>query len=628
MQARLKITESLQKFYWIIGSLCLGYLAIQLGFISYEKLTVDDLWLSYHTYQFKSLLPYRDFSPYKTALGYYLLLIPLGLFHGVIMPLLCTKAFIALINTILLSLTSVWMKRFFNGKAIITSMLLLIFAQFFLNYSAEIRVDIFAYWLCLISILLIFENKFLLAGITSGCSFAISQKALWYVIAANCAFGGYWIYHACSLKLFRQIIHYNFATLSLIILYIGFWSYFAGIHIVMHNVFYEAYLVFSIDAYNYGRLPLWQLILQHNSFYFMLLPLAISSLFIIPEQDRHRDLRIWITLLAAVILFSIISYRQPFPYNIPATFPAFFVLYAALFSWLCAIFRSRRLKIIFPGKFFLLSFYYLYTTGLFYLIHYFSLSLINLAICLIPAAVAMRIITPEYRERLLHLILSITLITGVALPAYLFVTLLPNLNGQYQKYILNLSDIILADGGDYVAGVPLFYNRKLAIPGLKHIVIPALDYLAHPSQKLLPFMNLPSLYLTPTTSEQIIAELKNSSVKLYVNNDRLEKIPLIIKNYLETEYQHYWASIYLYAPTIMGGKQIVNIKFAGNYTVKSTSIVMLNSTRIQPGSVVFLDAKKYLSNAPETYRLAFTPAINQKLLKSEYKNDKWEQTLE
>jgi hypothetical protein len=628
MQARLNTIESLQKFYWIIGSLCLVYLAIQLGFISYEKLTVDDLWLSYHTYQFKSLVPYRDFSPYKTAFGYYLLLIPLGFFHGVMMPLLCTKAFVAFINTLFLSLTSIWMKRFFSEKSIITSLLLLIFAQFFLNYSTEIRVDIFAYWLSLISILLIFENKFILAGVASGLSFAISQKALWYVIATNCAFGGYWIYHAYSLKLFRQIVHYNFTTLTLIILYIGFWSYFAGIHTVMNNVFYEAYLVFSLDSYDYGRLGLWQFILLNNSFYFMLLPLAVLSLFILPDQDQHRGFRIWITLLSTVILFSVVSYKQPFPYNIPATFPAFFVLYAALFSWLDAVFRSRALTIIFPGKPGLLSFLYVYGLGLLYLIHYFMLPLTNIIICLIPAALAIRIITPECRKGLLHLVMSITMIMGVVLPAYLFSKLLPDLNGQYQKYILNLSDIILAEGGDYVAGVPLFYNRRLSIPGLKHIVIPSLNYLYHPSEKLRPVMNLPSLYLTPTTSREIIAALKNSSVKLYVNNERMEKIPTIIKAYLASEYQHYWGSIYLYAPTVAGGVQTVNIKFSGRYTLNSKSAITLNSTRIQPESVVFLEAKQYLSNAGEAYRLALTPAINQGLLKSEYKNDDWEKTLE
>jgi hypothetical protein len=628
MQARLNTIESLQKFYWIIGCLCLAYLAIQLGFISYEKLTVDDLWLSYHTYQFKSLVPYRDFSPYKTAFGYYLLLIPLGFFHGVLMPLLCTKAFVAFINTLFLSLTSMWMKRFFSEKSIITSLFLLIFAQLFLNYSTEIRVDIFAYWLCLISILLIFENKFILAGVASGLSFTISQKALWYVIATNCALGGYWIYHAYSLKLFRQIVHYNFTTISMIILYIGFWSYFAGIHAVMNNVFYEAYLVFSIDSYDYGRLELWQFILLNNSFYFMLLPLAVLSLFIIPEQDQHRGFRIWITLLSTVILFSIISYKQPFPYNMAATFPAFFVLYASLFSWLYAVFQSRSLKIIFPGKMALLSFLYVYGLGLLYLIHYFILPLTNIIICLIPAAVAIRIITPECRQGLLHIIISITMMMGVVLPAYLFAKSLPELNGQYQKYILNLSDIILAEGGDYVAGVPLFYNKNLPIPGLKHIVTPSLDYLYHPSEKLRPLMTSPSLYLTPTTSQEIIAALKNSTVKLYVNNERMEKIPTAIKDYLASEYQHYWGSIYLYAPTVASGAQLVNIKFSGRYTINSKSTITLNSTRMQPGNVVFLEAKQYSSKASAAYRLALTPAINQSLLKSEYKKDDWEKTLE
>src|SRR5439155_748643 len=134
---------------------------------------------------------------------------------------------------------------------------------------------------------------------------------------------------------------------------------------------------------------------------------------------------------------------------------------------------------------------------------------------------------------------------------------LPELNGHYQKYMLNLTAEILASGGDYVAGVPLFYDKNLPIPGLKHIVLPSQDYLNHPTQALQAVMNLPSLYITPATSKDIIASLQKSSVKLYVNNERLQTVPLDIKKYLDTEYQHFWGSIYLYAPQIAAGKTII-----------------------------------------------------------------------
>jgi hypothetical protein len=632
MQAQLKdaasLRESPQLYYWIIGSLCLIYLVIQLGFISYEKLTVDDLWLSYHTYQFKSLLPYRDFAPYKTTLGYYVLLMPMSIFHGVIMPLLCTKAFIAFINATLLSFTAVWMKRFFSGQAIILSALILIFSQFFLNYSAEIRVDILAYWLCLISILLIFEKKLTLAGIVSGLSFAISQKALWYVLATNFALGGFWIYHACSLKMLRQIISYNLATLAIIILYIAFWAFFSDLHTVLHNVFYEAYLVFAIDSYDYGRLVLWQSILWDNSLYFLLLPLPLLSLFIIPEPDRHRGLRIFIILLAAIILFSIISYKQPFPYNMPATFPAFFVLYAAMFSWLHAIFSSRSYQIVSIGKAGILSLLVIYLIGLICLIRYFLLPIYPFMILLIPLALGAYILYPIGRKELFTVIIVTTCITGILFPTIGFIRLLPELNGKYQKYTLNLSDAILANGGDYVAGVPLFYNKNLAIPGLKHIVLPSLVYLYHPSEKLLPVMNLPSLYLTPSTSEQIVESLKNSAVKLYINNERLEGVPPLIKNYLATQYQHFWGSIYLYAPTVNAGKQIIKIKFAGTYKINSKKPISLQGRKLRPGTVVVLSAQDYASKASQSYRLVLIPAINLSLLKPEYQQDTWEKTLE
>ena len=632
MHAQFKsITHKRQSpslYYWIIGSLCLLYLAIQLGFISYEKLTVDDLWLSYHTYQFKSLLPYRDFSPYKTALGYYILLIPLQLFHGVIMPLLCTKAFMAFINAVCLSLSAIWMKRFFAAPAIIFSVLLLLFSQFFLNYSAEIRVDMLAYWLCLFSILCILEKQFLLAGIVSGLSFAISQKALWYVIATNGALGACWIYQGGSLALLRQMIIYNLTTLMMIVLYIAFWSYYAGLHAVLHNVFYEAYLVFSIDSYNSGRLVLWQFILHNNSLYFMLLPLSVLSLVITPTNDSHRGLRFFITLLSLVIMFSIISYKQPFPYNVLVTFPAFLVLYAAFFSWLYAIFQQRILTMRPSSEAFAFCYLYLYLFGLVYLIHYFALPLSRLLICLIPITLIVHIMATQYRKPLFAIMLITTLFLGVTLPSYSFMKLLPELNGSYQKYVLNLTDVILAEGGDYVAGVPLFYNKNLPIPGLKHIVLPSLDYLYRPSAAMLPVMNLPSLYLTPDTTGQIITSLQNSSVKLYVNNERLNSVPPAIKEYLATQYQHYWGSIYLYAPLINSGKQTVKLKFAGTYRVDSKIPVILNNQAIQPGTLLKLAIEDYSSNAQEAYRLTWIPAINQELLRQEYKKDDWQQTLE
>jgi hypothetical protein len=611
-----------------IWLLCAIYLSIQIFYIHYSLLTTDDLWLAYHTFHYKNSIPYHDFAPYKTVLGYYILIIPMLIFKGLFQPLLYTKMWLALINIVFLAGAALSLKKIFPAKAVLVSLALIVFSQTFLNYSAEIRVDILSFWLCLISALFIFENKYLLAGISLGIGFAFCQKAIWYIIATDCALAMQWLCHVRTTKMLRDVTLFNVAAGLVIAGYIGFWSCLSSLSVVLHSIFYDAYIISTTTSYLNIRYDYWAFILTNNPLLFLLSPFILFSFFIVPQHDSHKMKRTFIATYAAIILFFMISCTSPFSYYMLATMPAFFLLYAALFSWLFDLFQQPGNQIRWVGKEGIIGFVVLYLFILLTLKTIFFLPSAYLLTGMIPILVAASVMTKlELRQTGLNLILITTLFVGMVFPLTRFISLLPDLDGHYQRYLFNLTHQLLAENEDYVAGEPLFYNKTQPIPGLEHIILPSLEYLYQPTERLLRIMMLSSLYLSTATSDQIIESIKNADIKLYVNNNRFNFLPPKIKNYLATQYQHYWGSIYLYAPQISAGSQSVKIKFTGKYRVVSHTSVTFNGHKLLPYSVVYLTKNNYHSDARHAYRLQLIPDNMPRLLDTRYQEDSWQSVI-
>src|SRR5260221_3606624 len=114
------------QFSLILISLCCLYLGFELFFNAYAMVSVDEFWFAHHIYQYKNSLPYRDFAPYKTVLGYYLLLLPMLSKQGFLQTLIITKDAIACLNASILLCSAWWLKRFFAPSAILSSLTLLI----------------------------------------------------------------------------------------------------------------------------------------------------------------------------------------------------------------------------------------------------------------------------------------------------------------------------------------------------------------------------------------------------------------------------------------------------------------------------------------------------------------------
>lgn len=565
--------ESRRLYCWAVVIICLLYFITQCCYLSYAHFYRDDFWLAYHTTLYKKAMPYRDFAPYKSVLGYYVLLMPMYLFHGVVSSLLSVKIWVALINTLFLTLTSVWLSKFFAKKAILLSLVIIISTPLFIMFSSEIRTDVLSTWFCLISVLFLFEKKYLLTGASLGLAFLISQKAVWYMIATDCGIVVYWLMNERTWKMVKNIALLNISALCILAAYIMIWSYYSSIAIVLRSLFYEPYIIASVDWYANHQAVFWTYIIGNSLGIITLLPIALIGLMILPAKNRT-----FIIPYALVILFFMLSCKQAFPYFPLIGVPAFLLVFCAFLS--------------------ALNTYVLSSSPL----------------------------NKHVRNTYAWMILSTIIMVFIWSP-WQFVSILPTYNSRYQKSMLRLMDKLLENGGSYIAGVPLLVNLKQPVPGLENLVGPAIDYLHHQSKKLQPLMTFPSQNLVDVTVPQLITSIQKAPVKIYVDNNRFHKLPKSLQDYLHTQYKHFWGSVFLYAPQIQAGEQIVDIKFAGNYKINTPDAITLNNKTYQPNTIIPLLSSQYRSKAQSPYQLELIPNNIKKWLTPEYKKNKWKNVM-
>ncbi len=552
-------------FFYGILLICLSYLIAEYFFIPYGALSADEFVFARHIYEYTFHVPYRDFAPYKTVLGYYLLSLPFFFSHTLFGPLFYAKGEIALLNVGFIALTAYWSSRFFNQKAILLTLLAIIANQLFLVYATDLRVDMLTSWVSLAAALGVLQYRSWLGGCLVGMAFLISQKALWYVAALNgalalCALLPYSRYS------FRFLIQFNVAAALPILLYISGYSAIASPRLVLYNLFYEAYIQAGIDWYMPIFWRCWQAILYHGPLLFLLWPLTFLILFKKPIK-KPIEQSIFILTFSSIALLLFITYKQPFPYNAVFTVPAFFLLYADFISWLLTL--------------------------------------------------------PKYSAgKSLFFTLFITL--GILYPFYTSWQTCRLLDGHYQQTMLKTVTHLLQPGEDYVAGIPFLYQQDQPIDGMKNLIGPAIDYLYSPTDKLRPLL-LPSLYLSPTSPPKILAEFDKMSVKIIINNYRLLYLPPAIVNYIKNNYQHLYGSIYLYAPTIAPSQLTFYLKFTGSYRLQAKISVIIDGKRKQPGQIISLKKGDHTTHADENYRLVLIPDRDRSLpvFDSQYQQDKY-----
>lgn len=625
------LTRKHRHFTFLLIVLCLLYLGFAFFINAYTMLPVDDFWFSHRIYQFKTELPYRDFAPYKTVLGYYVLLIPMLLSHGLFNTLIATKHFIALINASVILIAALWLERYFTRKSILISLSLVLFSDIFLFYSTNIRVDLIGYWLGFFSLLFLLENRLIFAGILLGFAFAATQKVIWYLFASNCALGAMWYASTHKWQDMRQILKFNASVASVIFAYLIVWARVSDWPTVINSVFHEASIMYHLEWYDSARLLFWSAITNYNPFLFLAWPLTVFSLFAEDSNDTTNKQRLFVVVYSMAILFCLIPYKQVFPYYMQVTYPVFLSVYAAFFTWFFKIIQQPNQFRLRLSKKLIWALVFLYLITLITLSTFFSLPSIYLIISIVPILLGLylthpHLITQDIKYIFSSLLFVTIVFIGFIYPGILIFTKTIQLDGRYQKANVRAVSDLLQDGSDYVAGIELIYNKTQPISGMRHLMGPAISFLESPTEALRQVM-LASLYEdSNATCGTVIQALTDSKVKFYVNNYRMEALPYTIKRYLDSQYMHWRGSIYLYAPKVFAGNQTIHLKFPGLYQIQSSNNIRLNHQLYPPTHRLYLQAGTYLSQSPKAYRLKYLPRRD-KVFHPDFYKDQWEKMI-
>ncbi|MCU1347008.1 MAG: hypothetical protein JWO56_38 [Acidobacteria bacterium] len=319
------------------------YLVLEVIYTVRFPLIMDEFEGAYSAFQFRTGLPYRDFLPYKTVLGYYaqlpILLLPFTTWTNLLL-LKCALA-VAVAASLF---AAVWLLRErIDRRAILASLALLLAMSTFLERSAELRVDMLTAAVGLLSLVLLMRERPGLAGLLAGLSFLVSQKGIYYGAAAAAAYLLALVFASEQRRTLRDAIAFGAACLAIVAAYLAFWSAIASPHAVLATVFGTATKLALLTDYSDIRAHYWIQTISRNPFFYTITIGSIMMLSIAAVRDRRRGDCLLAGYVAAIAVFGITT-RQPWPYFFVIILPTALVTNAEAIARLLAsrIWSERR----------------------------------------------------------------------------------------------------------------------------------------------------------------------------------------------------------------------------------------------------------------------------------------------
>ncbi len=396
----------LSRTVLIAAGLSLVYFTIQLAYISSLPLVMDEFDGANEAYQLLHLTPYEDFRPYKTVLGYYLELPPLLLTSDPWTGLMASKIWLAGINTAVIFSVTLALSALFSPAAALTGQLLLVSMSTFLERSSELRVDMLTAWFGLAALVLLLRRGWFLAGVVGGLGFLVSQKGLYYLVAANAAGGAYWWFEARDRRTLGDLVRLNAGTVLVIAGYLTFWALVSSPWAVFSATFLSHGSIVFSDFYELeGH---WSRTLGKNPLYYWGAVAGIAMLLAARWRGQVGATHLMTAVYGGVLFALCRWHKQPWPYFFVILIPTLMVVHVATLQ---VVFRDRRW-----GR-------------------------------VAVAAVAL---------------------LGVAYPMTSMPDVLSRDN-SYQRHVIRLAHAILNEGDTYLAGNDLIYDRHQAHPDLRRL---------------------------------------------------------------------------------------------------------------------------------------------------------------
>ena len=389
--------------------IALAYFSIQMVYVSRLPLAMDEFDGAYEAHRLSFETPYRDFTPYKTVLGYWLQSLPLRTAGSPWEGLMRVKFALAALNTAALIAVGLALGRRFRFESVIASMAFTVLVSSFLERSSDLRVEMLTAWFGVATLLLLIERRFAISGLICGLGFCVSQREALYWVAANLAIAAVVGTTERWPMLLRKLVAWNLGFILPVAAYVGAWSLVAGPQAVITATFLAHADTVTTTFYEIqGRY--WGQTILRNWFFWGLSAVAIWRLESLRAR-RHSWAHDVTLVFASVLLLLSIWYRQPWPYFFVLVIPVLFILHAA---FLDAEFATAPLRLTRP---------------------------------ILAAAIAFGIILPLSR-----------------------IPVVVARDNSYQRQTVEIARAVLRQPSDtYMAGTDLVYDRKQTIPELSRM---------------------------------------------------------------------------------------------------------------------------------------------------------------
>lgn len=405
---------SRRRLVLLSTALSLLYLSIQIVYIEHLPLVMDEFDGANEAYQLLHLIPYRDYPPYKTVLGYYAELPPLLVTSDVWTALMLSKIWLAAINTSAILAATLALASIFSPVAALLGQVLLVFVSTFLERSSEIRVDMLTAWVGLASLLMLLRRQWFASGVLAAVSFLVSQKGVYYIVAADAAVGIYWLCESRDRRTFINALRFNAGMAATIALYIAGFAIVAGASNVMRVTFMQHGAIALQPLYDLREH--WVRTLTRNPLYYFGAGAGIIGLIGAWRRGRAGGTHLIAATYGAVVFALCAWHKQPWPYFFVILIPTLMVVHVAALD---LIWRDAR-----------------------------------------------------WRTAVLGLIAA----AGIAWPLQFMPGILER-DHVYQRQVIRLARAMLQDGDTYLAGNDLIWNGHQAHPELRRLAVPRLDAL-------------------------------------------------------------------------------------------------------------------------------------------------------
>jgi hypothetical protein len=402
---------SRDRFGVLLAALIVAYLFLQAAYVVRQPLIVDEFAGAAEVHRLTHGVPYRDYLPYKTVLGYAIQGIAAALTNEAWTRFIAIKLQMAAINAAMLAVAGIWLARLYGRRPALMALLVMICSSIFLERSSELRVDMLTAWLGVLSLLALLDRKPGWAGAFLALSFGVSQKAALYAVAADAAFlallAGSSRETRRENRTLKSFFTFNAVFAGGVLLYVAIWSVPSSFRTVVLQVFGAMGDAAGLDLYEI-RWWYWRQTLIRNPAMFVLAGIALWRLGRRSIRDRLADRDAFLAIFAIGVLAQAAWYPTPWPYFFVIVWPTLLVLHAAAFQ----VFLSME----------------------------------------VPA-----------RTR----IAAYAALTGVAViyPLLRLPVMFSRDNG-YQRHSIELADFLVGPGDTYLAAAPLLPHRKQSVARL------------------------------------------------------------------------------------------------------------------------------------------------------------------